>query len=270
MLVLGPRRAGRGRPYPAAQARLLTRLAGRAALAIENHLYHAELIASERLAALGTLAGMLAHDFRGPMTVIRGYAETLLDPELARSDVRERAALIAQMVDRLERMTGETLDFARGGGRLALRALPLGELLEELCRGLVEELPGLALVRDFGVPRERVARCDVDKLRRALGNLAANARDAMGGAGRLHLIVRLRPANGDGGAERLSLTVADEGPGVPRELAERVFEPFVTQGKKRGTGLGLAVARRFVEDHGGRIELLPEGPGARFHILLPL
>jgi signal transduction histidine kinase len=110
----------------------------------------------------------------------------------------------------------------------------------------------------------------VDKLRRALGNLAANARDAMGGAGRLHLIVRLRPANGDGGAERLSLTVADEGPGVPRELAERVFEPFVTQGKKRGTGLGLAVARRFVEDHGGRIELLPEGPGARFHILLPL
>jgi signal transduction histidine kinase len=177
------------------------------------------------------------------------------------------------MVDRLERMTGETLDFARGGGRLALRALPLGALLEELCRGLAEELPGLALVRDFRMPAGTVARFDVDKLRRALGNLAANARDAMGGAGRLHLIVRLLPAAGGGdGAvgESLSLTVADEGPGVPRELADRVFEPFVTRGKKRGTGLGLAVARRFVEDHGGRIELLPEGPGARFHILLPL
>jgi signal transduction histidine kinase len=57
---------------------------------------------------------------------------------------------------------------------------------------------------------------------------------------------------------------------VPPDIRERVFEPFVTRGKKRGTGLGLAVARRFVEDHGGRIELLEQGPGARFAIVLPL
>jgi len=271
MLVLAPGRTGRARPYPAAMARLLSRLASRAALALENHLYQAELIASERMAALGTLAGMLAHDFRGPMTVIRGYAETLMEGELPAEQVRERAALIARMVDRLERMTAETLDFAKGGARLARRALPLGRLLEEICAGLAIEEPGLELVRDFQVPAAAEAAFDLDKLRRALGNLAANARDAMGGRGRLHLIARLLPAAGaDPAATRLSLTVADEGPGVPPQLAERVFEPFVTQGKKRGTGLGLAVARRFVEDHGGRIELLPEGPGARFRLLLPL
>jgi signal transduction histidine kinase len=66
------------------------------------------------------------------------------------------------------------------------------------------------------------------------------------------------------------LEIADSGPGVPAEIRERIFEPFVTHGKKRGTGLGLAVARRFVEEHGGTIELLPEGPGARFRITLPL
>jgi len=66
--------------------------------------------------------------------------------------------------------------------------------------------------------------------------------------------------------------LADEGPGVPAEIRDRVFDPFVTAGKKGGTGLGLAVARRFVEDHGGTLELLPasQGPGARFRIVLPL
>ena len=69
------------------------------------------------------------------------------------------------------------------------------------------------------------------------------------------------------------LVLADEGPGVSPEIRERVFEPFVTLGKKRGTGLGLAVARRFVEDHGGSLELLPpQAPparGARFRLALP-
>jgi signal transduction histidine kinase len=104
---------------------------------------------------------------------------------------------------------------------------------------------------------------DVDKLRRAIGNIAANARDAMGGFGRLHLEADME----DG---RLVLLVRDEGPGVPEAIRDRVFEPFVTQGKKGGTGLGLAVTRRFVEDHGGTVELLPQGPGARFRIVLPL
>jgi signal transduction histidine kinase len=75
-------------------------------------------------------------------------------------------------------------------------------------------------------------------------------------------------------AERLVLVVADEGPGVAESIRERVFEPFTTFGKKKGTGLGLAVARRFVEDHGGSVELLPasDAParGARFRITLPL
>jgi two-component system, NtrC family, sensor histidine kinase HupT/HoxJ len=88
----------------------------------------------------------------------------------------------------------------------------------------------------------------------------------MGGRGVLHMEARVEVAP----PPLLTLVLADEGPGVPPEIRERVFDPFVTRGKKRGTGLGLAVARRFVEDHGGRIELLEEGPGARFRIRLPL
>jgi signal transduction histidine kinase len=267
MLVLGSAAPGRRPASPAGASSL----AARAALALENHLYQHELIASERMAALGTMAGMLAHDFRGPMTVIRGYAETIAEDAGAPSEIRERALLITRNVDRLERMTTETLDFARVGRRLARRSLDLRSLLEELAAGVQAELPTLEVLRDFRVPSNATAALDVDKLRRVVGNIAANARDAMGGKGRLHVSAELAEPVADAGeAPRLVLTLADEGPGVPPEIRDRLFEPFVTRGKKTGTGLGLAVARRFVEDHGGTLELLPDGPGARFRIAMPI
>jgi len=273
MLLLDRPRRRRQSGYRRAEARLLTLLASRSALALENYLYQKELIASERMAALGTMAGMLAHDFRGPMTIIRGYAETLVETGLTQEEVAARAALIVQSVDRLERMTAETLDFVRGSGRLARRSLALSAFLNELAGGVAAELPGLEVVRDFQVPPGASAALDADKLRRAVGNIAANARDAMGGKGRLHLSAVLEPGDNEGDS-KLVLTLADEGPGVAAEVRERVFQPFATFGKKKGTGLGLAVSRRFVEDHGGTLELLPSPPppehGARFRIALPL
>jgi signal transduction histidine kinase len=264
MLVLGAPRRRRKRPVEAAHVRPLAALATRTALAIENHLYQSELIASERMAALGTMAGMLAHDFRGPMTVIRGYAELLSDAPGSADEVRQRASLIVDAVDRLERMTAETLDFAREGGRLVRRQVSLRAFLEDMARELEREFPGLAVRRALDVAEMVTASLDVDKLQRVVGNIAANARDAMGGRGLFHLQAAVEEGR------TLVLTLADEGPGVPAEIRERLFDPFVTKGKKGGTGLGLAVARRFVEDHGGRIELLAEGPGARFRLALPI
>lgn len=265
----------RRRPVSEHEARLVSLIAARAAFALENHAYQKELIASERLAALGTMAGMLAHDFRGPMTVIRGYAETLLEPGVPAQEVAARAALIVEATDRLARMTSETLDFARGAERLVLRPVSLGMFLSELAAGIEEELPGLKVACEFRVDAVRRVPLDVDKLRRAVSNIAANARDAMGGRGSLALRVRVESRNGSGSpADHLLLELADEGPGVPAEIRERVFDPFVTLGKKRGTGLGLAVARRFVEDHGGSLELLPspEPPahGACFRLSVPI
>jgi signal transduction histidine kinase len=273
MLVLDSAPGRKGPPFRRDEAPIVSRLAARAALAIQNHLYQRELIASERMAALGAMASMLAHDFRGPMTVIRGYAETLQMGGIREEEVQRRADLIIQMVDRLQQMTMETLDFAREGGRLARRSLDAADLVAALCADLAQQLPSLELVGDIHVPRGTPTAVDVDKLRRAVTNIAANARDAMGGAGRLHLHAELQDGEGpDAPGRRLVLVLADEGPGVPEEIRDSLFDPFVTGGKKGGTGLGLAVARRFVEDHGGALELLPPdaGPGARFRIVLPL
>jgi signal transduction histidine kinase len=267
MLVLGRRRGRRQKPFRPVEVKWLSVIASRSALALENSFYLRELVRTERVAALGTMASMLAHDFRGPMTVIRGYAETLLDPTLPAEEVRGRAEMIVSNVDRLERMTEETLDFARGGGRLARRRVLLGVFLQDLALGLAQELPGLEVVPHIEVPGTARGGLDLDKVRRAVSNIAANARDAMQGKGRLHVHAVLQDGN-------LVLVVADEGPGVPEAVKSRIFEPFATYGKKKGTGLGLAVAQRFVEDHGGRLELLssafPPASGAAFRLVLPL
>jgi signal transduction histidine kinase len=274
MLVLGARAGRRRAPFRPTEVRLLSVLANRAALALENHLYQRELISSERMAALGAMAGMLAHDFRNPMTVVRGHAEMLLMDGLRLETVRAQAELIVRMVDRLDRMTAEILDFARAGGRVVLRRLALRRFFGELADDLEKELPGVSVVRTLDLPEDAAGALDEDKIRRAVGNLTSNARDVMGGRGVIHLTVRLVPA-ADAGPERLLIEVADEGPGVPPEIRATLFEPFVTARKKGGTGLGLAVARRFVEDHGGTIELVADPPsggptGARFRLLLPL
>jgi signal transduction histidine kinase len=295
MLVLGARAGRRKTPFRPTEVRLLSVLANRAALALENHLYQRELISSERMAALGAMAGMLAHDFRNPMTVVRGHAEMLLEDGLSLETVRAQAETIVRMVDRLDRMTGEILDFARAGGRVVRRRLPLRLFFGELADDLEKELPGVSIVRVLDLSEEAAGALDEDKIRRAVGNLVSNARDVMGGRGVVHLTVRVVPATAnqpaggrsaanqpaggrsaeDGGPERLLIEVADEGPGVPAEIRATLFEPFVTARKKGGTGLGLAVARRFVEDHGGTIELVANAPsggptGARFRLLLPL
>lgn len=270
MLVLGPRASRRGVPMRRTEARLLSTLAARSALVLENHLYLRELVATERMAALGTMAGMLAHDFRTPMTVIRGYAE-LIRGEATSDEMRRRAQIVVDMVDRLDRMTGETLDFARSGGRLTRRTVDVAALVAEILASLESELPGLALVARIALPPGVAASVDTDKLRRAVFNIAANARDAMKGAGRLHVDATIEDAVT---GHRLVLHLADEGPGVPEAIRATLFDPFVTEGKKGGTGLGLAVSRRFVEDQGGTVDLLDRAPsgvrGACFRILLPL
>jgi signal transduction histidine kinase len=273
--ILGARKGRPGAPpLLPTEARLLWVIATRSALALENHLYQKELIATERMAVLGTMAGMLAHDFRGPLTVIRGYAETLLEAGVPPGTVRERAAEIVAAVDRLERMTAETLDYAREGARLTRRRLDVHKALHDLALNLELELPGLEVVRHLDVPPGVQGHFDVDKLHRAVGNVAANARDVMGGSGRLELRAHVEPGTAEGAAI-LVLELTDEGPGVPEDIRDRVFEPFVTRGKRGGTGLGLAVTRRFVEDHGGTVALsLPSAAssfrGASFRIRVPL
>lgn len=231
----------------------------------------AELDQNRRLAAMGEMAARLAHQVRTPLSAALLYADHLTTRELD-GEQRERFGdrLLGRLRD-LERMTRDMLGFVRGGCRqsdpVALEDL-LGRLDETLA-GTVPE--GSRLAIDPGGVRG-VIQGDAQALLGALCNLVENAWNA-GGPG-VEVTVQLRLS----GASAVEIWVIDDGPGVPAELAGRLFEPFVS-GRPGGTGLGLAVAASVAEAHGGNLRLAESfnqssspssRPGARFVLRLPL
>jgi two-component system sensor histidine kinase HydH len=236
----------------------------------------AEARRSERLAALGQLSAGLAHEIRNPLGVIKGSAEMLTQKLLASDELaRELAGYISTEVNRLSALVTEFLDFAR-----PLHAQPhpadLIALLDRVLQVVASRFAGdremskpVCVERHYatGLP---LVPLDESLCEQAFLNLVQNAYEAMqdddrGGT----LLVEVHRATKND-REGVELRLADTGPGVPEELREEIFNPFVTT-KKTGVGLGLSIVSKIVDGHGGSIhvENAPEG-GAVFTIFFPL
>ncbi len=219
---------------------------------------------NQRLAAMGRMAAALAHQIRTPLSSAMLYASHLKRPEL---DGERRQELVERVLERmrhLEQLLNDMLLFAHGGlgggERLAADAL-LRELYEAAEPQAREQR--ITLVVDHG-GEDGTVLGNHRLLLSALQNLVGNAMRAVGSGGTVTL--RLRRD----GERRLAIQVADDGPGIPPELRERIFEPFVT-GHGGGTGLGLAVARQVARVHHGDLQLVSTpGGGSTFSLWLPL
>jgi two-component system NtrC family sensor kinase len=160
-------------------------------------------------------------------------------------------------------MMEDVLAFARGSVSVAPRDVELGPWFSELVDYLRRELDLSMVEVSLRGDLQGTARFDPARLRRVLCNLAWNARDAMPDGGRLDIEVRREEA-------ALRIACTDSGPGVAPEVRPRLFTEFATFGKANGTGLGLALSRSIVEEHGGSLRYEDaEGGGARFVALLP-
>lgn len=218
------------------------------------------LLHAERLAAIGAFARRLAHDLRNPLNVLQLNLQLLRkripeDPQLARPLER-----VEQALQQASAMVTDLLDFAHlGEPRLSLTRV------ESLLQLLMEEtaLPAGVTLRLEVAPDLPPVQADVEQLQQALRHLVTNALQAMQGrSGAVTLTARRQ-------GDRVALCVSDEGCGIPAEILDRLFDPLFTT-RPRGTGLGLAVCRKIVENHGGeiRVESVP-GAGSTFMLLLP-
>src|SRR5271169_4381253 len=245
----------------------------------------AEARRSERLAALGQLSAGLAHEIRNPLGVIKGSAE-MLTQKLQASDelARELAGYISTEVNRLSALVTEFLDFAR-----PLHAQPhpadLVALLDRVLQIVAERFAAKqssAQATGNAVRVERhyasglpLVQLEESLCEQAFLNLVQNAYEAMqdgdqGGRLRVGVLqVSVQPAT-QNDREGVELRLADTGPGVPEELREEIFNPFVTT-KKTGVGLGLSIVSKIVDGHHGSIHVEngPEG-GAVFTLFFPL
>jgi two-component system sensor histidine kinase HydH len=219
--------------------------------ALERRLEH-----DRRLAALGEMSAVLAHEIRNPLTSLKGHAQLLLEALPAEGRERGRVERVVKEAVRLETLTTDLLDFVRSGEIDRRESSPA-----ELLRAAAEEVDAARFDLDVG---RAPATWSVDpvRLRQVLTNVLRNAAQASPEG------VRVEASAAEEGG-RLVFEVRDRGEGIPAGEEERIFEPFHTR-KVRGTGLGLAVARRIVERHGGTITARgrPEG-GAVFRIAIP-
>ncbi|MDF1564372.1 MAG: ATP-binding protein [Deltaproteobacteria bacterium] len=222
-----------------------------------------ELVHRERLAAVGEMSAVLAHEVRNPLgvifNVVGGLRRRLSDePTLLRL-----VEILAEESERLKILVGDLLDYSRPYTP-ELQPVDLPALIDATLAGLdavdEEGLGERELVRDF--PEHRVeAELDPELLRRALGNLFLNAFQHTAAGGRIELSLTVR--GGD-----LHLRVRNDGPAIEEEHAPKIFRPFFTT-RPRGTGLGLAVARRIAEDLRGELVLESNDPVC-FRLSLPL
>lgn len=238
-------------------------LAGLAAVAIQNSRLVEERVRVERTLAIGQVARAVVHDLRSPLTSIRALAE-LLHGRCTDSDpARRHLATIMAEADRLSELTGDLLRFSRDSPPPAHVEARPAELLRQTLAPLRPLLERARVEVELDLDDRTTAIVDAPGMARAMHNLVSNALEAMPRGGTLRLACG---AQGD----RVVIRVEDTGCGMSEEVRRRIFEPFFTHGKPRGTGLGLALTRAIVEQHGGTIhvESVP-GRGSSFTLELP-
>ena len=253
------------RPFAQEDIELVRLVAANASTAIQLFRSRLAREREERLSTIGRLLSSVIHDLKTPMTVISGYVQMMAT---AKSDAQRKqyVELVLKQFDLIAAMQREVLEFARGERTVLIRRVYLTKFFGELMEQLQREVEGrrIELVLDL---RDRgIARFDEGKITRALHNLVRNAIEAIGDKpGTITITVRRDPkAKND-----LLIEVADDGPGIPKEIQGQIFQSFVTSGKKGGTGLGLAIVKKIVEEHGGEVSVESSKKGTTFTLRIP-
>ena len=237
-------------------------LSAHASVAIENARLAQEMVQNERLSAVGRMASVIIHDIKNPMGTLRVYAQ-VMKKKSGNEEAGKLADEMIHQVDRFVNMTQEILDFTRGVSATNFQELEFGEVMNGVLDFIESDLTknNIKLVRD--AKYRGIVKLDQDKMVRVFYNIASNARDAMPNGGQL--TVGTSESNG-----YVKVEFTDTGTGMPEEVKKKIFEPFMTYGKKHGTGLGMAIVKKVIDDHGGKIEIDSEmGKGTTIRFLLP-
>lgn len=239
----------------------------RAAIALTTIPVREQRAREERMVMVGKMAGEVMHDVKNALTGIRTCTEVLGYDDLDSDERKEWTQMIATEIDRIVGMTQDLLEFSQGQQKpLKLQTCSAKELLDELlalkqchcaCRQISIQ-PELQYTGRF--------QADVEKLKRVFANIVDNACDAMPDGGSLTIRSRLVPK-----ASRIQFEFTDTGCGMSPDLQARFLEPFVTEGKAHGTGLGMAIVKDLLDEHHARLDVQSAvGQGTTIRILLPL
>lgn len=233
------------------------------AIAIERTRLAEESLRNQVLATVGQVASSIVHDIKNALFVIAGHAQMVSAYYEPESKAQHHVAEILGAVERLSQLSTDVLDYAK------IRDIKLEPVeIAPFIKALVE--PQQQRAQETGITLETegpecMGTLDRYRFARVLENLLANSMDAL--SGRLDGRINVRWEDDLG---EIQIEVEDNGKGIPKKIQRRIFEPFFTHGKPKGTGLGMATVKKIIEEHKGAIELRSEeGVGTLVKITLP-
>jgi signal transduction histidine kinase len=224
---------------------------------------HTERVNSERLAAVGKSATGIIHDFKGPMAVIRGTVELMLLKHSDDERLRKQCQGIVQQIDHINELMQDVIEYSRGKFNLNIESVNLKRYFTDIRASQLEAFDRAGIDLKIEDAADYTVRLDPARFRRVVDNILNNAREALKPGQTVEISWEMIESN-------LKLIIQDNGPGIPEEIREKLFEPFVTSGKDTGTGLGLSISKKIVEDHNSTLAVASEtGSGAAFIITIP-
>lgn len=230
--------------------------------------YKKELSLKARLAAIGQTTSMIAHDVRRPLASIRAILSILPEIKNDEKTIRKVIADVDRSVAQTNTMLNDILDFSRDSKSLAVDRHNPQSLITASISDVLKEKSDTEVAFEYDLKHKNYLLVDGMRVVRAFSNVISNAIEAMGGKGRMWI----KTADEE---SRMRVVIGNDGPPIPADIAEHLFDPFFTFDKRGGSGLGLAICRRIVEMHDGSIKVTSrvssngEGSVTEFVIELP-
>lgn len=244
------------------------------ALAEERRILEAQLMQSQKMESIGTLAGGIAHDLNNQLTPLWGYLELAMSETPPGTAAHGYLQEVSHATRRCTEVVRQLLNFSRPSSKKK-EVIDLAALLRNFKKSFVSFLPSTVETKVVFPDDLKRVYGNATELETVLLNLVTNARDAMPAGGLLTIDARnaqLGPDDSKGKGSFVVLTVTDSGTGIPEDVIPKIFDPFFsTKRKNEGTGLGLTMVYRIVKEHGGWVGVSTKaGRGSEFHVYLPV
>ena len=222
-----------------------------------------ELIRQERISTIGRLSSSIVHDLRNPLAAIYGGAEIMVDSDIAPPQLKRLAGNIYRASRRIQELLQDLVNVGRGKTDGA-EICRLREVAAAACDSLAQTADVQRVQFRLDIPESIELPLERARVERVFINLIGNALEAMPNGGEIRIDAAVD-------SDAVTVQVSDTGPGISPDIRDHLFQPFVSSGKKNGLGLGLALSRQTILDHGGDMWAESSlGQGACFHFRLPL
>lgn len=222
-----------------------------------------ELIRLEKLSIIGKFASLIIHDIKSPMSNIQAYSELINMNAPDNNVIQKSVKVIIDEVNRLDNMVTELLDYSRGETKINKTPVNFSALISTMIDTVKEDLKKKNISIIFQAKKDSLVMLDIDKITRVFFNLISNAEDAILTEGKI--IIKVEDDD-----KWIKWTIQDNGMGMEQKIIQKMFDPFYSYNKKKGTGLGMTIVKSIIDGHGGIIKVFSKkDSGTKFELYLP-